>query len=61
MSKEAEAMVPRGSVKLTPNVSSMMDPDYMAMMLAMDTLWASEDVQDTSPEAGDGLPSTDTT
>lgn len=54
-------MVPRGSVKLTPNVSSMMDPDYMAMMLAMDTLWASEDVQDTSPEAGDGLPSTDTT
>ena len=54
-------MVPQGSVKLAPNVSSMMDPDYMAMMLAMDTLWASEDVQDTSPEAGDAPPSNNTT
>ena len=26
-----------------------MDPDYMTMMLAMDTLWASDDIQNASP------------
>lgn len=53
-SGEAEALLPRGSAKLAPNSSSMLDPDYMAMMLAMDTLWASEEVvAHPTPGAGD--------
>ena len=46
VSRETEALLPRTSAKLTTNASAMMDPDYMTMMLAMDTLWASDDVQD---------------
>ena len=41
--QESEGLLARTSVKHTPNASNVMDPDYMAMMLAMDTLWASED------------------
>jgi hypothetical protein len=53
--QEIEGLLPRTSVKLTPNAGSLMDPDYMAMMLAMDTLWASEneDIQHSNSHAAD--------
>lgn len=57
VSREAEALLPRTSTKLTTNASAIMDPDYMTMMLAMDTLWASEDVQDAPPSDAVTLPS----
>ena len=56
--KEAAALAPRSSAKLTSNASNMMmDPEYMTMMLAMDTLWASEDVQDAPPSDAVSSPS----
>ena len=50
-------MAPRTSAKLTAIAPNVMDPDYMTMMLAMDTLWASEDVQDTPPNDAAAPPS----
>ena len=48
-SGEADALA-RSSAKLTPNASNIMDPDYIAMVLAMDTLWA--------PDEGEAHPTT---
>ena len=57
IAKETEALLPRTSAKLATNASAIMDPDYMTMMLAMDTLWASEDIQDPPPTEAPALPS----
>lgn len=61
--QESEGLLPRTSVKLTPNASNVMDPDYMAMMLAMDTLWASDDgdVQHSNSHAADMVSSENAT
>ncbi len=56
LAKETEALLPRTSAKLTTNASAMMDPDYMTMMLAMDTLWASEDIQEAPPSDAAAAP-----
>ena len=50
-------MAPRTSAKLTAIAPNVMDPDYMTMMLAMDTLWASEDIQDVPPSDAAASPS----
>ena len=40
--EEADALA-QSSTKLTPNASNIMDPDYIAMVLAMDTVWAPDE------------------
>lgn len=53
-SGDADALA-QSSAKLTPNASNIMDPDYIAMVLAMDTLWAPDEGQADAPtQAGIG-------